>query len=104
MVMFGHAQRLAQPLTRAQKRVIAVALAVVLGLAGWAIGHSTAAPSSSKGCVNVVVASSTGGGLLAHCGAAARAWCTSEFASSDALALRIQTQCRLAGLAPRRRS
>jgi hypothetical protein len=102
MVMFGHSQRLAQPLTRGQKRTIVVVLATVVALSAWAIGHSTAAPTSSKGCVNVVVASSTGGGLLSHCGAAARTWCTSEFARRDAIALRIQVQCRLAGLAPHR--
>jgi hypothetical protein len=103
MVMIGHAQRLSQPLTRVQKRLIAVVLVSVLALAGWAIARSAAAPSSSHGCVNVVVASSTGGNLLSHCGAAARRWCQSEFASSGALALRVQAQCRDAGLAPRRR-
>jgi hypothetical protein len=101
-VLIGHSQRLAVPLTRVQKRAIAVVLVVTLGLAGWAIARSSAAPTSSHGCVNVVVASSTGGGLLSHCGAAARSWCRSESAASDALARRIQEQCRLAGLAPRR--
>jgi hypothetical protein len=102
MVMIGHSQRLAVPLTRAQKRAIAGVLVVMLAVAGWAIGRSSAAPISSHGCVNVVVASSTGGGLLSHCGAAARTWCQTEFAASDPLARRIQVQCRLAGLGPRR--
>ena len=102
MVMTGHAQRLAQPLTRSQKRLIGVVLAIVVGLAGWAIARSASAPSSSHGCVNVVVASSTGGDVLSHCGAAARKWCQTEFASSGPLALRIQAQCRDAGLSPRR--
>jgi hypothetical protein len=102
MVMIGHSQRLAQPLTRSQKRVIAVVLALVVGLAGWAIAHSNAAPKSANGCVNVVVASSTGGGLLSRCGAAAKSWCQAESADSDALARLVQVQCRLAGLAPRR--
>ncbi len=100
--MIGHAQRLAQPLTRGQKRAIALVLAVLVGIAGWAIGHSSAAPVSSHGCVNVVLPSSTGGNLLSQCGAGARTWCRTEFAASDALAQRVQVQCRLAGLGPRR--
>ena len=99
--MIGHSQRLAQPLTRGQRWMIAVVLAAVAGVAIWAFA-APSAPVSRDGCVNVVVASSTGGGLLTHCGAEARAWCASEFARSDILALRIQAQCRLAGLRPRR--
>jgi hypothetical protein len=102
MVMFGQAERLAQPLTRRQKRVIGLVLAVALALAGWVVVHSSASPTSANGCVNVIIAGSTGGGLLSHCGAAARTWCASELSSSGALALRIQAQCRLAGLEPHR--
>jgi len=102
MVMIGHSQRLAQPLSRAQKRAIAVVLALVVGLAAAAIVNSSAAPTSAKGFVNVVVASSTGGGLLSRCGAAAKSWCQAEFRASDALARLVQVQCRLAGLEPRR--
>jgi hypothetical protein len=102
MVMFGHAERLAQPLPRHQKRVIAIVLAITLAVAGWVIAGASSAPTSANGCVNVVIAGSTGGGLLSHCGAAARSWCAAEFAASDPLAQRIQAQCRLAGLRPRR--
>jgi hypothetical protein len=102
MVMFGHSQRLAQPLTGTQKRMIAVVLVVMFAVAGWAIARSSAAPTSANGCVNVLIPSSTGGGLISRCGASARTWCASEFSGSDALALLVQAQCRLAGLAPRR--
>ena len=102
MVMVGHSQRLAQPLTRGQQRVIAVVVGVLLAAATWAVIRPTSAPVSRNGCVSVVVASSTGGGLLHNCGAAARAWCQTEFARSDALARLIQPQCRRAGLQPRR--
>ena len=102
MVMVGHSQRLAQPLTRGQQRVIAVLVAVVLAAATWAVLRPSSAPVSRNGCVSVVVASSTGGGLLHNCGAAARAWCQTEFARTDALARLIQPQCRRAGLQPRR--
>ena len=102
MVMVGHSQRLAQPLTRGQQRVIAVVVGVLLAAATWAVIRPTSAPVSRNGCVSVVVASSTGGGLLHNCGAAARAWCQTEFARSDALARLIQPKCRRAGLQPRR--
>ena len=99
--MIGHSQRLAQPLTRVQKRAVLLVLVVVVGVSAWAVVRAPSAPTSAHGCVNVVVASSTGGGLLSQCGTAARKWCASEFASRGALAERIQEQCRLAGLRPR---
>ena len=100
--MTGHSQRLAQPLTTLQKRMTALVAAAVLGGAAWAIVSPSSVPASRSGCVNVVVASSTGGGLLQRCGAAARAWCRSELGRGDPLAQLVQTQCRRAGLAPRR--
>jgi hypothetical protein len=103
MVMTGHAQRLAQPLTRGQKRVIAIVVAALVGVSSWLIVGQRGVPVSRNGCVNVLVASSMGGGLLQHCGAEARSWCQAEFARNDALALRIQEQCRLAGLRPSQR-
>jgi hypothetical protein len=103
MVMTGHAQRLAQPLTRGQRRIIAVVVAALVGVSAWLIVAQHGVPASRNGCVNVVVASSMGGGLLQHCGAAARTWCQTEFAHNDALALRVQEQCRAAGLRPRQR-
>ncbi len=102
--MFGHAQRLEQPLGARQKQTIAAVLVIIAVLAGWAIAHSRAAPASSHGCVNLVVAGSTGGGLISHCGAAARSFCAAERRASDALAARADVQCRLAGLGPRRSS
>jgi hypothetical protein len=102
VVMIGHSQRLAQPLTRLQKRALMFVLVAVLGVSAWAVARAPSAPVSAHGCVNVVVAGSTGGGLLSKCGAPARRWCDAEFASSGALAARIQAQCRLAGLRPQR--
>jgi hypothetical protein len=101
MVMIGHAQRLAQPLTPWQKRLIAAVVAALLGVSAWAIARPSSAPASRNGCVNVIVASSMGGGVLTQCGAGARAWCQAESARNDGLAQRIQEQCRLAGLRPR---
>jgi hypothetical protein len=101
MVMVGHSQRLAQPLTRQQKRAIALVVVVLAADTMWVVLRSSPEPTSSAGCVNLVVASSTGGSALHECGAAARSWCRSEFTRDDALALRVQAQCRLAGLRPR---
>lgn len=100
MVLVNHAQRIAQPLTRRQRR--AIALIVVL-LAGAAISvglASTTASSSGAGCVSVVVASTMGGQTLHRCGAQARSWCATEFARSDPAALEVQAQCRVAGIRP----
>jgi hypothetical protein len=102
MVMVGHSQRLAQPLTRGQQRAIALVLALVLAAATWAIIRPSSAPVSRNGCVSVVIPGSMGGGLLHYCGAAARSWCQAEFARTDLLARLGQPQCRIAGLQPRR--
>jgi hypothetical protein len=102
MVMVGHSQRLAQPLTRGQQRVIALVLAAVIAAATWAVIGPSSAPVSRNGCVSVVIPGSMGGGLLHYCGAAARAWCQGEFARTDVLARLAQPQCRNAGLQPRR--
>lgn len=101
MVMIGHAQRLAQPLTPWQKRLIAVVVAALVGVSAWAIARPSSVSASRNGCVNVLVASSMGGGMLTQCGAGARTWCQSESARHDALAQRIQEQCRLAGVRAR---
>ena len=102
MVMVGHSRRLAQPLTRGQQRAIALVLAAILAATAWAVIRPSSAPVSRNGCVSVVVPGSMGGGLLHHCGTAARAWCQAEFARSDVLARLGQPQCRNAGLQPRR--
>jgi hypothetical protein len=89
-----------------RKRVLAGAgIALALGLGGvgaWAALSSDTYAGSAAGCVNVIVPSSTGGATLHHCGAAARSFCQSAFASglADQVATRARPQCRLAGLAP----
>jgi hypothetical protein len=99
MVLVGHAQRLSQPLTRMQRRLVAAVVIIVVGASAWAITQAASAPASRNGCVNLVVPGSMGGGVLSHCGAAARSWCASEYRQSDPLALLAAVQCRLAGIA-----
>ena len=101
MVLVGHAQRIAQPLTRLQRWLVAAAVIAVAGASAWAITQASSAPLSSNGCVNVVVPGSMGGGVLNHCGANARSWCAGEYRDSDRLAQLAVVQCRLAGIGPR---
>ena len=99
MVLVRHAERTSRPLSSRQRWIVAAVLAAVIGGSIWAVLGSNAAPVSSAGCVSVVVPSSTGGGVLERCGAAARSWCASELARPDAIAARVEAQCRLAGIA-----
>jgi hypothetical protein len=98
MVLVGHAQRISQPLTRVQRWLVAAVLIIVAGGAVFAITQAASAPASRNGCVTLIVAGSMGGGVLSHCGAAARSWCASEYRQDDPLARLAATQCRLAGL------
>ena len=96
--------RLGESLTRRQKRVFAAvgaALVAVLGGVGvWAATDPGSYGRSGNGCVNVVVPSTTGGGILHDCGAAAQALCERAFAHHDRIARLARPQCRLAGYAP----
>ena len=91
-------------LSARQKRVFAVvgvlAVLVIAGVSTWVALASDSYSSSGHGCVNVTVASSTGGSTLHYCGAAARSFCQTSFRSEDQISLRARPQCVLAGLAP----
>lgn len=93
-----------EPLTRRDKRGLAVAAAVVLaviaGVAIWAVVRPGSYGQSRDGCVTVNAPSSTGGALQHACGAAAVAMCRSAYAHSDQLSLLTRQQCRLAGILP----
>src|SRR5258708_12316667 len=74
----------AEPLTRRDKRGIAIVGALVLavsaGLGIWAAVRPGGYGQSRDGCVTVTVPSSTGGGLLPEIGAGAQAPCPTAFA------------------------
>jgi hypothetical protein len=93
------------PMTRRDKRVMAVAavaIAVLLGGVGvWAAHHPGSYGRSRAGCITVSLPSTTGGALMHQCGANARATCRKAFAQHDKIALLTRPQCRLAGLAQR---
>ncbi|MBO0775480.1 MAG: hypothetical protein J2P34_04140 [Actinobacteria bacterium] len=95
---------LGESLTGRQRRVLALAGAIVLvliaGAGGWAIRDSGSYGRSASGCVNVTMPSTTGGGLMHGCGATARAMCQRAATHHNQLALLTRVQCRQAGLIP----
>jgi hypothetical protein len=89
-------------LTPRRKRIVYLLVAALVA-AGVAIGvwsgvsHDKYGPSGN-GCVNLTIASSTGGQPLHYCGAAAKSFCQGAFADSDRISLLARPQCDLAGL------
>lgn len=93
-----------EPLTRRDKRGIAIVGALAVGgltaLGIWAVAEPGGYGQSRDGCVTVSAASTTGGALLHACGAQAVAMCQAAFTHQDKLSLLTRPQCRLAGLGP----
>ncbi len=102
--MYAKTMPRAGRLTPRQKRIfgIAAVLVVVLfgGLAAWGAMAHDSYGTSAHGCVNVTVPNSTGGAVLHHCGAQARAFCQASFRSTDQVSMLARPQCALAGLSP----
>ena len=94
----------AEPLTRRDKRGIAILAALVLagfaGLGIWAAVDPGGYGQSRDGCVTVTAASTTGGALIHECGSGAVVMCRVAFQHQDKLSLLTRPQCRLAGLGP----
>ena len=94
----------AEPLTRRDKRGIAIVGALILvvsaALGVWVAVRPGGYGQSRDGCVTVTEPSSTGGALLHACGADARAMCQAAFTHGDTVSLLTRPQCRLAGLSP----
>ncbi|MGA2469387.1 MAG: hypothetical protein ABSG64_01685 [Solirubrobacteraceae bacterium] len=103
MVLVGHSQRLAEPLSSRQKRALATVGAILVlasvGVAAWLATHSNSELAASRnGCVNVIIPAATGGQALHYCGSAARAFCRTEHAIHNEIAQTVDVQCRLAGV------
>lgn len=77
-----------------------IAVAAVCAAFGiWsAVGPDAYGPSAN-GCVNVTVASSTGGSTLHYCGSQAKSFCRSAYAGTDRISVLSRPQCAAAGLA-----
>jgi hypothetical protein len=90
-----------EPLTRRERNGVLAVVATLLVAGGalgvWAAGSSGGGNGTGH-CVSVVVAGSTGGETLHHCGAGARAWCASEATATGEIADEVKAACRQAGL------
>jgi hypothetical protein len=78
--------------------VVGLVVAVIVAVAVWSGLSHDKYETSAKGCVNVTIASSTGGGTLNYCGAKAKAFCAAAFANTNRISLLARPQCDLAGL------
>jgi hypothetical protein len=103
MPLEGHWARQQTPLrrlTRREGRILAVvATALVLAAAGALLWAALSGGSSSAraGCVEVTVASTTGGARARACGAEAQHWCRSRTAGQGSFAAALRESCRRAG-------
>jgi hypothetical protein len=78
--------------------IVAVVLAATAAAAIWSGVSHDELSGSANGCVNVTVPSATGGGVIHHCGAGAKAFCKGAFAHTDSVSLLARPQCVDAGL------
>jgi hypothetical protein len=97
----NYRQQRGEPLSRREWRALSVVGAAVV-LAGAGVGiWELATPGGGeggRGCVSVVVPSSTGGGTITHCGAGAKSWCAAEATAHGPLAQLARSACRRADL------
>jgi hypothetical protein len=101
MIMFDQSRRLSEPLrwTRAGRLAVAAFIAcLALGMLGVGVYAlvGTHGSRTSRGCVDVTVASTLGGADLHACGARARGMCASP-SGGLALSGTLKAQCLRAG-------
>lgn len=98
--------RFSEALTSGQKRVFVMVSVVLAALATgvgiWAAITPGTYGRSGNGCVNVVVPSTTGGGILHKCGADAQALCKDALTRHDRLGRLTQAECVKAGFTQQR--
>jgi hypothetical protein len=91
-------------MSRRQSRALLAVLACLAAALVAAIVIASVGPdragTSRNGCVEVVVPSTMGGGLLHQCGRGAVEWCASVQGQRDRIAMLVQPQCRIAGIKP----
>ena len=69
-----------------------------LAIGVWALASGSGTKSPKGPCVSVVIASSTGGGMVRQCGTDAHSWCATEATGTGPEAREVVAQCRRAGL------
>ena len=77
-----------------------VVVAAGVGLGTWGLAAGDGPPAAQGKCVSVLVASSTGGAELRHCGEDARHWCSIQASSSGTVAADASAACRREGFLP----
>jgi hypothetical protein len=86
------------PLARNERKALFVLGAgiVLVGaaLGAWQITGASGGAKLNGRCADMVVASSTGGAIIRHCGNDARSWCAAETRSAGAFASQAQAACR----------
>ncbi|HEY6479437.1 MAG TPA: hypothetical protein VIZ00_05375 [Streptosporangiaceae bacterium] len=93
----------AEPVTRRDKRIIAVIgaviVAVLAGVGIWAAAAPGSYGASSNGCITVNLPSTMGGSLVHACGGRAASLCADAYAGTGLAPRLFRPQCRLAGIA-----
>jgi hypothetical protein len=93
----------AEPVTRGDRRkilaVVAVIVAVLIGVAVYAAVRPGSYGASRDGCITVNLPSTMGGSLIHECGSKARALCADAYAGTGLAPRLVTPQCRLAGIA-----
>jgi len=75
----------------------AALVAVAVGVGGWQLATGSGTSRSGGRCVDVTIASSTGGATIRACGQQARSLCAGQAKASGSLAEEIRAACRRAG-------
>jgi hypothetical protein len=78
--------------------VVGVVVAALIAVGVYSAVSADQYGPSANGCVNLTIAGTTGGGTLHYCGAQAKSFCRSAYASDDRLSQLARPQCVLAGL------
>ncbi|MFE3081038.1 hypothetical protein [Nocardia tengchongensis] len=95
-----------EPLSARERRTLligsaVVAVLIVVGVAAWAVfDHRPDYSRSENGCVTVLSAGTMGGQQQRACGAQAQEWCRTVSAQQDAVSVKVQQECRRAGILP----
>ncbi|MFF0607338.1 hypothetical protein ACFYUD_01575 [Nocardia tengchongensis] len=78
-----------------------VALLLVAGVVAWTLlDHRPDYSRSGNGCVTVLSAGTMGGQQQRACGEQAQEWCRTASAQQDAMSVKVQQECRRAGILP----
>ena len=97
----NYRQQQGQPLKAHERKgaVLAAAtlVAVAVGVGAWQLTTGSASAKGGGRCVDLTIASSTGGARIHACSQQARSLCAAQAKASGSLAEEIRAACRRAG-------